>query len=160
LGEIEVFGAGAVMLPDDDLYHVNTDITGLTPGTAYHYRLVARSEDGLTLGEDQQFSVPATNQPLASTGKASRVSATSAKVEGRLNPMGARTHFHFEYGTGSAYGSRTDPSYGGLQITPRTGFAQLKDLKPATTYHYRMVAVSEKGTTYGEDVTFKTQAAP
>ena len=33
LGEIEVFEAGAVMLPDDDLYHVNTDITGLTPGT-------------------------------------------------------------------------------------------------------------------------------
>ena len=34
-GEIEVFGTGAVMLPDDDLYHVNTDITGLTPGTTY-----------------------------------------------------------------------------------------------------------------------------
>ena len=160
LGEIEVFGAGAVMLPDDDLYRVNTDITGLTPGTTYHYRLVARSEGGLTPGDDQQFAVPATNQPLAKTGKATRVGSTSAKVEGRLNPMGARTQFHFEYGTGKSYGSKTPSSYGGLQITPLTGFAQLKELKPATTYHYRMVSVSEKGTTYGEDATFQTLDAP
>ena len=160
LGEIEIFGSGAVMLPDDDLYHVNTDVTGLTPGTTYHYRLVARSAAGITRGEDRQFTVPATNQPLATTGEATRISTNSAKVEGRLNPMGVRTNFHFEYGTESSYGLQTDPSYGGFQITPRTGFAELRNLQPSATYHYRIVAVSEKGTAYGEGATFKTQDAP
>ena len=160
LGEIEIFGSGAVMLPDDDLYHVNTDVTGLTPGTTYDYRLVARSAAGITRGEDRQFTVPATNQPLATTGEATRISTNSAKVEGRLNPMGVRTNFHFEYGTESSYGLQTDPSYGGFQITPRTGFSELKNLQPSTTYHYRIVAASEKGTAYGEDATFKTKDAP
>ena len=34
LGEVEVFGTGAVMGTDDDLYYVNTDIEGLKAGTA------------------------------------------------------------------------------------------------------------------------------
>ena len=32
LGEIEVFGSGATLRPDDDLYHVNSDIYGLEAG--------------------------------------------------------------------------------------------------------------------------------
>jgi hypothetical protein len=33
-------------------------------------------------------------------------------------------------------------------------------LTPASTYHYRLVAVSALGTTYGSDQTFTTRAAP
>ena len=46
LGEIEVFGSGARMLPDDGLYYVNTDLEDLTPGATVHYRLVASSAEG------------------------------------------------------------------------------------------------------------------
>src|SRR5262249_24086200 len=53
LGEIEVFGTGATMLPDDDHYYVNTDIENLKRGTLYHYRLVAVSSQGVSHGEDR-----------------------------------------------------------------------------------------------------------
>jgi hypothetical protein len=159
LGEVEVFGTGATMLPDDDLYHVNTDITDLKPGTTYHYRLVATSSAGTTRGPDQTFTTPATKRPLAETGPASRITATSAKLEGRLNALGEATTFYFEYGTDTKYGSQTAPASGGMQITPRTAFGHVMNLKPGTTYHYRLVATSAQGTTRGVERTFRTAAA-
>src|SRR5262249_59453217 len=87
LGEIEVFGTGAIMLPDDDVYYVNTDVHNLTPGETYHYRLVATSESATAYGADRTFPMPATNRPDVVTGEASRVTASGSKVEGRLNPL-------------------------------------------------------------------------
>jgi len=43
-----------------------------------------------------------------------------------------------------------------MQITPRTALWNLADLKPGTTHHYRLVAISQLGVTYGEDATFMT----
>jgi len=158
LGEIEVFGTGATMLPDDDLYYVNTDVENLKPGTLYHYRLVATSSQGTRPGEDRIFTTPATNQPIAETGQASRIKASTAKVEGRMNALGQAAKFYFEYGPDTRYGSKTPPADGGLQITPRTVFANPDGLKPATVYHYRLVAVNKSGTTYGGDGMFTTAA--
>src|SRR5262249_20983190 len=70
LGEIEVFGTGATMLPEDEVNHVNLDIKNLKPGTTYHYRLVARNSAGTTLGADRTFTAPADAKPLVATGPA------------------------------------------------------------------------------------------
>jgi hypothetical protein len=158
LGEVEVFGTGASMLPDDDVYHVNTDITGLRAGEKYHYRLVATGGAGTAHGDDQTFTVPADKKPHLRTTTASRVTATSARVEGRLGPMGLRAQFYFEYGPDTGYGSKSAEGYGGLQITPRAVFATLTGLKPGTRYHYRLVGVNEAGTTHGGDAVFETAA--
>ena len=158
LGEIEVFGSGAKMFPDDDLYYVNLDLEGLTPGKTYHYRLVAASSEGTTRGEDHIYTLPATRQPTAVTQEATQITNSSARLEGRFNPLGLRTEFHFEYGTTADFGSKSPSQDGGLQITPRTAFERLTDLRPETTYHYRLVAVNEEGTTYGEDFSFTTLA--
>ena len=45
-----------------------------------------------------------------------------------MNPMGVRTHCHFEYGTDANYGRKTTSRYAGFQITPRTAFATLECL--------------------------------
>jgi hypothetical protein len=156
LGEIEVFGRGAQMHPDDDLYNVNTDITDLLPGTTYHYRLVATSDAGTTRGADRAFTTPATQQPVVETGSASRITARTARLEGRVSSLGDATMFYFEYGLDAQYGSKTKPMAGGMQITPRTSLGYLSDLKPDTTYHYRLVAMNAAGSAYGEDATFKT----
>ena len=37
-------------------------------------------------------------------------------------------------------------------------FAELRDLKPGTTYHYRLVGVNETGRAEGADATFRTTA--
>lgn len=158
LGEVEVFGTGAMMRPDDDVNHVNTDISNLKPGTTYHYRLVATSSAGVTRGPVRTFTTPADKKPLATTGMASRITATSAKLEGRLNALGEATTFWFEYGPDTKYGAQTTPASGGIQITPRTAIGHLTNLKAGTTYHYRLVVKNAQGTTQGDDMTFQTAA--
>lgn len=164
LGEIEFFGTGAVMQPDDDWCHVNMDVNDLFPGHTYQYRLVATNSAGTTIGGEQTIQLPADTKPHVVTGAASRITETSAKVEGRMNPLGYRTKYHFEYGPDENYGQKTEPEYGGQRpdvfflpiVTPRTVVAQLAGLRPGTLYHYRLVGVSAKGTSYGADATFKT----
>lgn len=151
LGEIEIFGTGAVMQTDDDWYNVNLDLNGLKPGESCHYRLVATSSAGTTTGPDQTFAIPADVRPHVVTGPATRIKNGTAKLEGRLNPMGKKSDFYFEYGPDTNYGQKTPPQYGGLQITPRTSFATIGELKPGTMYHYRLVGVNEAGTSYGAD---------
>ncbi len=158
LGEIEVFGSGARMLPDDDLYYVNTDLEGLTPGATVHYRLVAANEEGIAYGEDRTFIVPDSSKPRARTGKALRVGAREVKVQGRLNAMGLRSRYHFEYGTNPGYGSKTPGQYAGQQISPRTVFHEFRGLKPETGYHYRLVVANDEGISYGGDRSFHTRA--
>jgi hypothetical protein len=165
LGEIEFFGTGAVMETDDDWYHVNADLPDLHPGQVYEYCLVAMNSAGTVRGDYQQVKLPTDATPHVLTGEASRVSGTSAKVEGRLNPLGQRTQFYFEYGPDESYGQTTNPDYGGQRtepffapiITPRTVFATLTGLKPGTVYHYRLVAVNSTGTAYGADKTFQSK---
>ena len=156
LGEIEAFGTGATMLPQDEPNHVTSDATGLRPGTAYHYRLVATNNRGTTLGPDRTHTTPADARPLAATGTATRIASTSARLEGRINALGQKTQFWFEYGTDARYGSKTNPAYGGLQITPRSSYATIEGLRAGTTYHYRIVASNSIGTTQGADATFTT----
>ena len=160
LGEIEMFGTGAVVRTDNDWYHVNRDITGLQPGQTYHLRLVAANDAGVTKGNDQAITIPSDTKPHVITVPASRIQADSARVGGRLNPLGKKADFHFEYGVDANYGQQTEPQYGGLQITPRTALATLTGLKPNTTYHYRLVGVNDTGTSYGEDAIFTTKSLP
>ena len=156
LGEIEVFGTGATMLPDDEWYDVNTDIVGLEPGTTYHYRLVATNANGISHGQDRTFFAATDSKPQVRTGGCTRLTDTSAKIEGRVTPMGRRTTFHFEYGYDASYGQTTEPTYAGLQLVPRTVFANVTGLRAAMTYHYRVVAVNEKGESRGPDAIFRT----
>ena len=159
LGEVEAFGTGATMGTDDDLYHVNTDIEGLKAGTTYHYRLVAVNEKGTRRGEDKTFTLPATTKPMVETGKASRITRDTAKIDGRVNPLGEPTQFFIEYGTDTKYGAKTAQAWAGQQSAPRLVFSELKGLKPATEYHYRVVAVNASGTTQGPDATFRTPSS-
>jgi hypothetical protein len=156
LGEIEVFGSGATMLPDDALYQVNTDIMNLRPGKAYHYRLVADSNGQNRYGSDRTFTVPRDAKPRVRTGLSSRITSTTAKLNGRLNPLGQPATFYFEYGTAPGYGKRSPSFYGGLQLVPRTAFVNLSNLQPGTRYHYRLVAENDAGRSHGADAAFET----
>jgi hypothetical protein len=160
LGEVEAFGTGAVMATDDDDYYVNADIEGLKAGATYHYRLVAVNEKGTQRGEDRTFTLPATKKPTVETGRATRLTPTSAKVDGRVNPLGEAAQFFIEYGPDTKYGSKTALGWAGQQAAPRLVFVELKGLKPATTYHYRVGATNATGTGHGADATFRTPASP
>ena len=93
------------------------------------------------------------------TGSASGVGTGSATVSGTVNPNGAATTYHFDYGTSTSYGSQApappDPS-AGSGTTAQTESTALTGLSPNTVYHYRIQATNSSGTSYGGDQTFTT----
>ena len=65
-----------------------------------------------------------------------------------------------QYGTSTGYGLQTSPIDIGAGSPPLAVTGYLSQLTPDTTYHYRLVAQNGQGTTYGNDYTFATPAAP
>lgn len=138
---------------------VDRSIGGLRPGTTYHYRILASNSEGRSTGRDRTFTTP-TARPRAVTGRATGVRSTSARIHGTVNPEGARTTYHFRFGRTRHYGNST-PTRGAGSGTSARGFsAALRGLRPATTYHYRIVASNSRGRATGRDRTFRTPRAP
>lgn len=98
--------------------------------------------------------------PQATTEAATSIAATSATLNGSVVRDG-QTTYHFEYGTTTAYGSRTPDKNvsGGGGSGGRSVNEDVSGLQPSTTYHFRLVAVSATGTANGADLTFATPAA-
>jgi hypothetical protein len=93
---------------------------------------------------------------VVTTGPAESVTTSSAKVTGTVNPGGAPTTYHFEYGTTDSYGLTTPDNDAGAGTADLGVSAQLSGLTAETTYHYRLVA----GGVNGSDRTFKTGPNP
>ncbi|HUY72848.1 MAG TPA: hypothetical protein VMV08_11450 [Gaiellaceae bacterium] len=134
---------------------VSTTVSGLAPGV-YHYRLVAMSASGTTQGSDLTFSSAA---PVVQTGSAEAASTSAVTLTGSVNPEGNTANWYFEYGTTTAYGTKTPAKSAGSGIAPTGVSSALTKLQSGTTYHYRLDASSSSGPTYGGDVTFTTVAA-
>jgi hypothetical protein len=133
-------------------------LTALTPGTTYHFRVVAdNGTGGAQNGADQTF----TTAPAAAAG-ASSVTGVTAALTGTVNPHGSAATFHFEYGTTDTYGSATTEADAGSASADTTVSANVIRLLPSTTYHVRVVATDTAtgATTTGADGTFTTNAAP
>lgn len=132
-------------------------ISGLTPATTYHYRLVATNADGTTTSPDQTFTTAPPTPPTASTGEASNITLTTATVAGTINPEGLETSYELDLGIDTTYGTSL---YGeaGSANTPTQITLSLQNLAPNSTYHYRIVAINSDGRTYGTDRTFTTPA--
>jgi plastocyanin len=94
--------------------------------------------------------------PVVSTGSASAVSETEATLNGTVNPSGQEASYYFEYGTTTAYGSKTDEAPAGEGTAAAARSASVSGLAPGTTYHFRIVAENATGTKRGADRTFKT----
>jgi hypothetical protein len=101
-------------------------------------------------------AVAAPSAPTATTGSASNAAESSATVSATVNPHGTDTHYHFEYGTTTAYGTNTASANAGAGNTDVGVSASLTGLAAGTTYHYRIVASSSAGTATGADQTFTT----
>jgi len=133
---------------------VSATLTGLTEGATYHFRLVATNGAGTATGTDQTFAT--TGKPVPHTGSATGVTGTTATLTGTVDPVGHSTSWYFEYGTTTAYGTKTASQGAGSSIGARSVSVPIGSLVPGTTYHVRLVASSSAGTVYGTDVVFTT----
>jgi hypothetical protein len=94
--------------------------------------------------------------PDVQTQAPTAVTTTSAVLHGLVNPRHRKTTYWFEVGTTLAYGTTTSTASAGQGDKPVTVTSAIGSLGPATTYHLRLVAYNDRGTTLGSDVTFAT----
>ncbi len=138
---------------------VSAGITGLMPGTTYHYRVRGINCGGTRNGSDQTFTTGCT-APVVTTNPVSGVGTTSATLNGTVNASNSSTTVTFEYGTTTGYGSTVSATPSPVTGTGNTNVsAGITGLIPGTTYHYRAVGVNCGGTTNGSDLTFTTDCA-
>src|SRR5205814_915731 len=96
--------------------------------------------------------------PGATTRAATGVTATTATLNGTVDPNKQETTYHFDYGKTTAYGSSTTAQGPVKGNSGKSVSSQLTQLAPSTTYHFRLVAVNASGTAQGADLTFTTLA--
>ena len=101
----------------------------------------------------------ATTPPSATTGHGFQLSPTSARVNGMVNPQGQATTYAFQYGPTASYGTSTSPASVGSGTDNVAVHQTVGDLTPNATVHFRLVAKSSAGTTYGSDQTLSLAPA-
>jgi DNA-binding beta-propeller fold protein YncE len=167
-GEGTSYGT-VVPVPDGTLSPVDeflpvaaAELSGLSVGTTYHYRVVATNEFGTVDGPDRQFTTLAA---ALVEGYANNIGATSATLGAQIDPLGSDTSYYFEYGreacataaqpcaqAPAAPGEDIGAGEGEVTVAPH----QIWELTPNTAYHYRVVASNGLGVVHGADRTFQT----
>jgi len=144
---------------------VSAALINLTPGTLYHYRVVATNATGTSAGDDATFTTAGappppppgqTGPPTATTAAATGITTTTGTMNGTVTTGGLATSYAFQWGTSTVYGNST-PSVNAPATTPSVNATfPLTKLKPGVTYHYRVVAGNSNNAVVGADMTFRT----
>jgi hypothetical protein len=128
---------------------VNAEITGLTPGTIYHFRLASKNaNEQWSYSPDHTFeaSLPPTVSPIV----VDQVNTDGARFGSLINPEGGTTQYHFELGEEDCSSNPCTQ----LPATPVTLESRLSSeqvfqtttgLQPDTPYYIRVIAENEAG---------------
>ncbi len=139
---------------------VSAAVTGLSPGTVYHYRVVALNRLGATTGAGRTFKTTGPPPPGVVTGAPVSVGKTSATVTGTVSTNGAATTWMVQFGVTTTYGFQTFDQVIPKSPTPTAVSSQLTGLTPGTMFHYRFVGLhGGKVVSDGADGTFFTEPA-
>lgn len=111
----------------------------------------------VTLVVDQNCHL---DPPTVTTTAATAIAEKTVTINGEVNANGSSTTVSFEYGSDTNYGSTVTANESPLTDTSLTAVSfNLSSLTPNYTYHYRVKAVNDNGTTYGDDQTFTTNSS-
>jgi phosphodiesterase/alkaline phosphatase D-like protein len=138
---------------------VTQSLTGLTPSTAYYYRVLGQNSAGTQRGSIVSLTTSASaSAPTVTTSVASSISSTSATLNGTVNPNGSSTTVFFEWGTSStlATSSTTSSQSIGSGTSSVSVTVNLTALSASTTYYHRIVGQNSAGTSRGSIVGFTT----
>jgi hypothetical protein len=138
---------------------VTASLSGLTVGTTYYLRVEAQDGKGWTAGSTRSFSTVAVLK--LNTLAATEVDTSSATLNGSFDPDGEATEYWFEYGLRAPdYGLETAVGHQPAATGVTTVALPIEELPAGRIFHYRIVAKNGQGTTYGQDMTFRTSATP
>jgi DNA-binding beta-propeller fold protein YncE len=159
------FGAGQVIGAPGDHPVFGGNAIAIDPVTERLYAASTRPDEAESVV--QAFRLPEPG-PLLENQHVEDLLPTTVTLAAALNPEGQETTYRFEWGTSESYGQTTT-----AKTLSGTGFesedvdAQLEQLIPGTTYHFRLVAVNHcnpsepaaECTVVGPDTAFTTPPA-
>lgn len=134
------------------------NLTDLQDGVTYYARAYAVNSIGTAYGDEVRFTTKTKTIATVATTPATKVSCTSATVGGNVTEDGGAEVIE----RGIVYSTNQNPTVADSKVTNGSGLGEftcdLIDLQDATTYYARAYAINEKGTAYGEEVSFTSRA--
>jgi len=133
-------------------------ISGAPAGSGtFHFTVQVRDSTSQTIEKDFSISIASSvTKPHVSTDSATDIGETSATLKGFLDSTGGEEcQVWFEYGVTTSYGHSTPKQ---TLNTAGPFSAHISGLKPNTPYHFKACASNSRGTSCGEDATFRTKA--
>lgn len=117
------------------------------------------NNNGQAVNSNYSSSLGQSGAPLApsvATNGPVSVTATSAVINGSVNPNNVYTSFWFEFGTSPSLGQKTSVQPAGVGNIWQLVTGDLSGLITGATYYYRVAAQNSQGTNWGEIKTFIT----
>ena len=134
------------------------ELTGLGKETTYYVRAYAMNTKGLSYGDQVSFQTKTPSLPIVTTTAAKNITYTTATIEAEVRESGGSEVVE----RGVCYSLSSNPTTSDTKIVVGSGVgtfvANLTDLSVETTYYVRAYATNAKGTSYGEEVVFQTDA--
>ncbi len=176
-GETEAYGSTVACSPPTpytEPKQVSAELSGLSAGHTYHYRLLLSDKNGTQHGADQRLST--NGPPSIEASSSEEVTGVSAILAAQINPDGLETAYHFEYISDQAFQqnlSESKPGFSGALIAPhpdahlgsgtgdQSALEEVSGLAAATTYHYRAFASNsaQPAGLSGPEQSFETEPA-
>ena len=135
------------------------DLSGLSPGTKYFIRAYAINSDGVGYGNEITFETLSQSNATVTTNAPSEVTSSSAMSGGNVTSDGGAE----VTGRGVVWSTDHNPTISlDTKTSDGTGVGKFTSaiigLAPGTTYYVRAYVTNTLGTSYGEEVSFTTQA--
>ncbi len=138
----------------------SVEITGLTVNTTYHVRAYAVNDKGTAYGDDVTFKTQDYSAPIVTTMEVTGITTTTAMCGGEVTSNGGATIT----ARGVCCSTNESPTINDSHTVDGTGTGGftsiITGLSPNKTYYVRAYATNIKGTSYGEQITFKTKEQP
>ena len=140
------------------LGEITCNLTDLQDGTTYYARAYAVNKKGIAYGDEVNFTTKTKTIASVATISATNITCTSAIVCGNVTSDGGAEITE----RGVVYSTNHNPTTEDSKVKNDTGVGEftcdLTNLQDATTYYVRAYAINEKGTAYGEEVSFTSRA--
>ena len=137
--------------------HVTVLVSAAGAGTVTNTATVT-NDQGASASASSVTAVSAAaasgSSPSALTGPPSQRGLRTATLTGRVTVGHQQTAYFFEVGTSKRYGTLSALGY---RTQDGTVSVRVTGLRPATRYHYRLLAINADGTSSGADQTFRTR---
>ncbi len=137
----------------------SSTLTELNSETEYFVRAFVTNSAGTAYSSEVSFTTNTdVSKPTVTTQAASSIEQTVATLNAQINANGGNTTVSFEYGISTDYGNTINVTTNPISGNSNTNTsANITNLSENTTYNYRVVAINESGTSYGDNMSFTTK---